>query len=104
MEQAGVKIDRKALSAMSSRLEHEVEIKAREIYQHAGCELNINSPRQLGDVLFNKLNLPTPVKYGKGKTFSSSVSVLEVLPATHELPRRVLESPQLRKLKSSYVH
>src|SRR5205814_531883 len=81
MEEAGVNIDRKALSAMSSRLEHEVEIKAREIYQHAGCEFNINSPRQLGDVLFNKLNLPKPVKYGKGKTISTAVDVLVVLAA-----------------------
>src|SRR5437667_2952322 len=103
MEQAGVKIDRKALSAMSSRLEHEVEIKAREIYQHAGCEFNINSPRQLGDVLFNKLNLPKPVKYGKGKTISTAVDVLEVLAATHEVPRLVLEYRQLAKLKSTYV-
>src|SRR5438128_2602441 len=103
MEQAGVKIDRKALSAMSSRLEHEVEIKAREIYQHAGCEFNINSPRQLGDVLFDKLNLPKPVKYGKGKTISTAVDVLEVLAATHEVPRLVLEYRQLSKLKSTYV-
>src|SRR5256712_7406466 len=103
MEQAGVKIDRKALSAMSSRLEHEVEIKAREIYQHAGCEFNINSPRQLGDVLFNRLNLPKPVKYGKGKTISTAVDVLEDLAATHEVPRLVLEYRQLAKLKSTYV-
>jgi DNA polymerase-1 len=103
MERAGVKIDRKALSAMSSRLEHEVETKAREIYQHAGCEFNVNSPRQLGDVLFNKLNLPKPVKYGKGKTISTAVDVLEVLAATHEVPRLVLEYRQLAKLKSTYV-
>src|SRR4029077_14081307 len=68
MEHAGVKIDRKALSAMSSRLESEVVGQAREIYQLAAIEFNINSPKQLGDVLFNKLNLPKPVKYGKGKT------------------------------------
>src|SRR5216117_961359 len=103
MEEAGVNIDRKALSAMSSRLEHEVEIKAREIYQHAGCEFNINSPRQLGDVLFNKLNLPKPVKYGKGKTISTAVDVLETLSGTHEAPRLVLEYRQLAKLKSTYV-
>src|SRR5437899_11246748 len=88
---------------MSSRLEHEVEIKAREIYQHAGCEFNINSPRQLGDVLFNRLNLPKPVKYGKGKTISTAVDVLEVLAADHEVPRLVLEYRQLTKLKSTYV-
>jgi DNA polymerase I len=103
MEQSGVKIDRKALAEMSSRLQHEVEIKAREIYEHAGCDFNINSPRQLGDVLFNKLNLPKPVKYGKGKTISTAVDVLEALAATHEVPRLVLEYRQLAKLKSTYV-
>ena len=67
MEHAGVKIDRAALAEMSSRLEREIDAKAKEIYQHAACEFNISSPKQLGDVLFNKLNLPKPVKYGKGK-------------------------------------
>ncbi len=79
MEHAGVKIDRAALAEMSSRLEHEIDAKAREIYQRAGIEFNISSPKQLGDVLFNKLNLPKPVKYGKGKTISTAVDVLEGL-------------------------
>ena len=103
MEQAGVRIDRNALSVMSSRLESEIESKAREIYEHAGCEFNISSPKQLGDVLFNKLNLPKPVKYGKGKTISTAVDVLEGLAASHEVPRLVLEYRQLTKLKSTYV-
>ena len=103
MEQAGVKIDRKALSEMSSRLEQEVDVKAKEIYVLTGVEFNINSPKQLGDVLFNKLNLPKPVKYGKGKTISTAVDVLEGLAAAHEVPRLVLEYRQLSKLKSTYV-
>ena len=103
MEQAGVKIDRSALGAMSTRLETEVEAKGKEIYQSAGLEFNINSPKQLGDVLFNKLNLPKPVKYGKGKTISTAVDVLEGLAAEHEVPRMVLEYRQLSKLKSTYV-
>jgi DNA polymerase-1 len=103
MEQAGVKIDRHTLAEMSSRLEREIEIKAREIYQQSGCEFNISSPRQLGDVLFNKLNLPKPVKYGKGKTISTAVDVLEGLAEAHAVPRLVLEYRQLSKLKSTYV-
>ena len=103
MEQAGVKIDRLALSEMSSRLEREVEAKAQEIYQRAGLEFNVNSPKQLGDVLFNKLNLPKPVKYGKGKTISTAVDVLEGLASAHEVPKLVLEYRQLSKLKSTYV-
>ena len=58
MEEAGVKIDIDALARMSSRLKQEVDAKAKEIYVHCDVEFNINSPRQLGDVLFNKLGLP----------------------------------------------
>jgi DNA polymerase I len=103
MEQAGVKIDRKVLEEMSSRLEGEVEAKAREIYQHSGSQFNINSPKQLGDVLFNQMNLPKPVKYGKGKMISTAVDVLEQLALTHDIARLVLEYRQLSKLKSTYV-
>ncbi len=103
MEQAGVKIDRQALAEMSSRLEGEIAAKAKEIYEKAGCEFNISSPKQLGDVLFNRLNLPKPVKYGKGKTISTAVDVLESLAEEHEVPKLVLEYRQLTKLKSTYV-
>jgi DNA polymerase-1 len=103
MEHAGVKIDLKALSEMSSRLQHEIDAKAKEIYECCGSEFNVNSPKQLGDVLFNKLNLPKPVKYGKGKTISTAVDVLEALALTHDAPRMVLEYRQLSKLKSTYV-
>jgi DNA polymerase I len=103
MEHAGVKIDRAALAEMSSRLEREIDAKAKEIYQHGGIEFNISSPKQLGDVLFNKLNLPKPVKYGKGKTISTAVDVLEGLAESHDVPRMVLEYRQLTKLKSTYV-
>ena len=103
MEQAGVKVDRTALAAMSSRLETEVAAKGKEIYERAGVEFNINSPKQLGDVLFNKLNLPKPVKYGKGKTISTAVDVLQALAEEHDVPKLVLEYRQLSKLKSTYV-
>jgi DNA polymerase-1 len=103
MEHAGVKIDRKVLEEMSSRLEREVEAKAREIYEQSASQFNINSPKQLGDMLFNKMNLPKPVKYGKGKTISTAVDVLEQLALTHDIARLVLEYRQLSKLKSTYV-
>jgi DNA polymerase I len=103
MERAGVKLDCDVLHAMSKRLERECDAKAREIYEQAGSEFNINSPRQLGDVLFNKLNLPKPVKYGKGKTISTAQDVLESLAANHKVPRLVLDFRQLSKLKSTYV-
>jgi DNA polymerase-1 len=103
MEHAGVKIDRGALAEMSSRLEGEIAAKAAHIYERSGVEFNISSPKQLGDVLFNKMNLPKPVKYGKGKTISTAVNVLEELADEHEVPRLVLEYRQLTKLKSTYV-
>jgi DNA polymerase I len=103
MEQAGVKIDTAALAQMSTELEREIGIKAKEIQEIAGTEFNIGSPRQLGDVLFNKLNLPKPVKYGKGRTISTAVDVLETLAEDYPIARMVLDYRQLTKLKSTYV-
>ncbi len=103
MEEAGVKIDCGLLKELSVRLEKDCDAKAGEIHLKAGVEFNINSPKQLGEVLFNKLNLPRPVKYGKGKTISTAVEVLEELSANHEVPRLVLDYRQLSKLKSTYV-
>jgi DNA polymerase-1 len=103
MEKAGVKIDRGMLGTLSVDLEKRCDEKAREIHEKSGTTFNINSPKQLGDVLFNQLNLPKPVKYGKGKTISTAVDVLEELSETHEVPRLVLDYRQLSKLKSTYV-
>src|ERR1700676_1782317 len=103
MEAAGVKIDPEALGEMSVKLLREADAKARDIYERCGAELNINSPKQLGDVLFNKLALPMPAKYGKGKKISTAVDVLEGLAADHEVPRLGLEYRHLTKLRSTYV-
>jgi DNA polymerase I len=103
MEEAGVKIDTGMLSNLSVHLEKICDTKAREIHEKAGHTFNINSPKQLGDVLFNKLSLPKPVKYGKGKTISTAVDVLEELSEEHEVPRLVLDYRQHSKLKSTYV-
>jgi DNA polymerase-1 len=103
MEQAGVKIDTAALAKMSTELEREIAIQAREIYKLAGTEFNVGSPKQLGDILFNRLNLPKPVKYGKGRTISTAVDVLETLAEEHPIARKVLDYRQLTKLKSTYV-
>jgi DNA polymerase-1 len=103
MEQAGVKIDTAALAKMSTELEREIGSKAKEIHELAGSEFNIGSPKQLGDVLFNRMNLPKPVKYGKGRTISTAVDVLETLAEEHPIARKVLDYRQLTKLKSTYV-
>ncbi len=103
MEQAGVKIDTAALAKMSSQLEREIAAQEKQIYEAAGMEFNVGSPKQLGDVLFNRMNLPKPVKYGKGRTISTAVDVLETLAEDHPIARMVLDYRQLTKLKSTYV-
>ena len=103
MEQAGVQLDSRVLAEMSAKLAGDVKRLEREIHQMAGMEFNVNSPKQLGEVLFNRMGLPRPFKSGKGKTVSTAQDVLEGLAAEHEIARRVLEFRQLSKLKSTYI-
>jgi DNA polymerase-1 len=103
MEEAGVRIDIKVLDTMAGMLASEMQRVGEDIFTQAGHRFNINSPKQLGDVLFNKMNLPKPLKYGKGKVVSTAVDVLEDLAQHNPVPRLVLEYRQLAKLKSNYV-
>ena len=103
MEEAGVRIDRDVLSSMADRLTVEMRRVSEQIYEGSGHRFNINSPKQLGDVLFNKMHLPKPMKYGKGKVVSTAVDVLEELAEHNEVPRQVLQYRQLAKLKSNYI-
>ena len=103
MEQAGVRIDQGALHALSTRFAAELDRVGERIFELAGQRFNINSPKQLGVVLFTHMGLPAPVKYGKGKTISTAQDVLEQLAEKHEVPRLVLEYRHLAKLKSNYV-
>jgi DNA polymerase-1 len=103
MEEAGVRIDSGVLQRMGARLSTEIHRVGEEIYERSGHRFNVNSPKQLGDVLFNKMNLPKPLKYGKGKVVSTAQDVLEELAEHNEVPRLVLEYRQLAKLKSNYV-
>jgi DNA polymerase-1 len=103
MEAAGVRIDSSVLSAMSTRLAVDMDTLADRIYQQSGERFNINSPKQLGDVLFNKMMLPKPMKYGKGKVISTAQDVLEELAEHHPVPALVLEYRQLAKLRFTYL-
>ncbi|HET7346158.1 MAG TPA: DNA polymerase I [Acidobacteriaceae bacterium] len=103
MERAGVRIDSGVLGRMADRLSADMQRLSEEIYTLANCRFNINSPKQLGDVLFNKMGLPRPLKYGKGKVISTAQDVLEELAARNDVPRLVLEFRQLAKLKSNYA-
>ena len=83
MEQAGVRIDPGVLNEMSSRLSVEIDNLAERIYEGSGQPLQHQLPKQLGDVLFNKMDLPKPMKYGKGKVVSTAQDVLEELAEHH---------------------
>ena len=103
MEQLGIRVDPAQLRVLSGELDTDIQRLSAEIYELAGKPFNINSPVQLGKILFEELNLPAPVKYGKGKTISTAADVLEGLAAEHEIARKVLEYRQLAKLKGTYI-
>ena len=103
VERTGVRVDADALGAMSSRVGTELAERQKEIYALAGVEFNINSPKQLSAVLFDRLELPTIKRTGKTRAASTSVQVLEELALVHDLPRKVLEWRSLQKLKGTYL-
>ncbi len=103
MEQAGVRIDPVVLRDMGARLTVDIDTLAERIYADSGHRFNINSPKQLGDVLFNRMDLPKPMKYGKGKVVSTAQDVLEELAEKHPIAALVIEHRQLQKLKSTYL-
>jgi DNA polymerase I len=103
VEQNGMRVDEKVLAGLSSEFESKLIELTRNIYQLAGMEFNINSPKQLGEVLFEKLNLPSGKKSKKSGQYSTAIDVLEELAASYELPRVILEFRQIAKLKSTYV-
>ncbi len=102
MEREGVRIDADVLGEISRRVTGEMAVLSEKIYEMSGHRFNINSPKQLGDVLFNKMGLPKPMKYGKGKVISTAQDVLDELSEHHDVPRLVLEFRGLAKLKSNY--
>jgi DNA polymerase I len=101
MESAGIAIDVDYLKKMSKDLELLLAALIKEIHGYAGVEFNINSTQQLGEILFNKLKLPTQKKTKTG--FSTDVGVLESLRHEHPIIEKLLEYRQLSKLKSTYV-
>jgi DNA polymerase-1 len=103
MEIAGVRIDAGFLAPLSAEWGEKMVRLTTEIHALAGREFNLNSPRQLGEVLFETLKLRPGRKTLKTGSFSTSVDVLEDLAESHELPRRILEYRTLQKLKSTYV-
>jgi DNA polymerase-1 len=103
MERTGVRIDVNVLAGLAKDLNAEMSQVSEQIFAQSGERFNLNSPKQLGDVLFNKMKLPKPLKYGKGKVVSTAQDVLEELALHHPVPAQVLAYRQLAKLKSNYV-
>ena len=103
MEAEGVKIDAKALEDYSAKLEQEISEVKEEIYDDAGVHFNIASPKQLGEVLFDKLVIVEKPKRTKTKQYSTSEDVLSKLLTKHPIIPKILEFRSLSKLKSTYV-
>jgi DNA polymerase-1 len=103
MERIGIRVDPKELDKMSKSMEKEVRRLEKEIWKLAGNEFNVNSPAQLAEILFDKLNLQPPARRGKGKVRSTAADILEEMAAQHPLPAKIIEFREISKLKSTYV-
>ena len=101
MEITGFKVDREMLVKLGEEFSSEIETLTEDIYDLAGEEFNINSPKQLGSILFDKLNLPVIKRTKTG--YSTDAEVLEQLRPYHELVEKIIEYRQVMKLKSTYI-
>ena len=103
MEMRGIRVDRDRLTGLSKTFEQRLDRLETEIYAVAGETFNIRSSQQLGQILFEKLNLPVQKKTRKKTGYSTDVDVLTALSVKHELPALVLRHRTLAKLKSTYT-
>ena len=102
MEEKGIKIDVEMLNAFSEDLNSDIEKIEKEIFEKTGEEFNLNSPKQLGEVLFDKMEIPAGKKTKTGQ-YSTSEAVLSEIANEYEVPAMVLDYRSLSKLKSTYV-
>ena len=103
MERTGIRVDTAVLGGLSSQMETEITRLTEEIHALAGHSFNINSPLQLGKVMFEEMNLPVQGKTGKTKNYSTGADVLETLAVEYPIAAKVLEFRGSSKLKSTYV-
>ncbi len=103
MEAAGVKVDTDALKSSSLELTNQLAELTKEIHELASCEFNINSTRQVGEVLFDKLQLDTKAKKTKSGGYSTSEDVLEKLRSKHPIIDKLLAYRGIKKLLSTYI-
>ena len=102
MERTGIQVDRETLSRMSNAFAQKMACLEAEIHALAGETFNVGSPKQLGEIMFDKLGYEGGKK-GKNGAYATGADILEDLATVHELPRRVLDWRQLSKLKSTYT-
>jgi DNA polymerase-1 len=103
IERIGIRVDPKELGKMSQTMEKEIRRLEKEIWKLSGSEFNVNSPAQLAEILFDKLNLQPNARRGKAKARSTAADILEELSAQHPLPAKIIEYREIAKLKSTYV-
>ncbi len=103
VEAAGIRLDPAILAKMSAEFAKELAALTQEIYDLAGQAFDINSPKQLGEILFEKLQLPGGRRLKKSGQYSTSAAVLETLAESHELPRKILDYRTRSKLLSTYL-
>lgn len=103
MEMEGIRVDRDFLSNYSSELQEELSREQGKVFEHAGEEFNLNSPKQLGEVLFSKLKLDPKAKKTKTGQFKTDEQTLQKLGSEHEIVQHIIDYRQLTKLKSTYV-
>jgi len=103
VEAAGVRIDTGILARMSGEFDKELTTLTHEIYDLAGGAFDIDSPKQLGEILFEKLKLPGGKRLKKSGQYSTDASVLEALAEKHDLPRKIIDYRTRAKLKSTYI-
>ncbi len=103
VEAAGVRVDVGILTRMSGEFDKELTTLTQQIYDLAGGAFDIDSPRQLGEILFEKLKLPGGKRLKKSGQYSTDASVLESLAEKHDLPRKIIEYRTRAKLKSTYI-
>lgn len=103
MELEGIGIDENVLISIGNEIDDRISFLEEKIYRTSGFNFNINSPKQLGDVLFNKLGIPYPKKISKEGTYSTAADILDKLKFDYEIVEDVLEYRKNAKLKSTYI-
>ena len=103
IERAGIRVDTAMLGTLATRMDRELDERSVRIFDMAGTTFNINSPKQLGEVLFEQMQLPVLKRTGAQRTASTAAEVLEELALTHDIAREILDWRAMQKLKGTYV-